>query len=72
MNKHTIIYKHTYPRLFYIILGIYSVIINWHYNQDILDAILAWIFCPIYLIYSLVTGHLAHHLWYDIPAALFN
>lgn len=71
MSNQIVIHKYTYPKIFYIIMGTYSVIINWYYNQDIIDAILAWIFWPVYLIYSLVTGHLAHHLWYDIPARLF-
>lgn len=57
--------------LVYLFLGIYAIIINWHYNHSIIDAILAWIFWPIYLIYSLVSGNLSHHQWYDIPASCF-
>ena len=57
--------------LIYLLLGIYTVMINWFYNHSIIDVILAWIFWPIYLIYSFVTGHLSHHLWYDIPASCF-
>lgn len=58
--------------ILYFLLGIYTVIINWHYNHSIVDAFFAWIFWPVYLVYSCVVGNLAHHAWYDIPAACFN
>lgn len=59
-------------KLVYFFLGIYVILINWHYNHNVICAFLAWLFWPIYLVYELVTGHLAHHAWYDIPASYFN
>ena len=64
MNRdHSIIYG---------ILGIYSILISWHYNHSILLAIIDWIFWPIYLIYELLIGHLAHDLWRTIPLSYFK
>ena len=57
--------------LLYGLLGIYTLMINWHFNHSVFDAILTWIFWPIYLIYALLTGHLSNHQWYDIPASYF-
>lgn len=58
--------------LIYFGLGLYAVMISWFYNHSIIDAIIAWMFWPIYLIYSIVVGHLAHHMWYIIPTTFFN
>lgn len=57
--------------LVYFLLGIYAVVINWHFNHSIFDVVLSYLFWPIYLIYSLLTNHLAHHQWWDIPASYF-
>ena len=55
----------------YFILGIYSLMISWHYNHSILLLIIHYIFWPIYLIYELLIGHLAHGLWKSIPQSYF-
>ena len=54
-------------KVLYFILGIYTVMINWFYNESIITALLTWIFWPIYLFYALLTGHLAHEQWKLIP-----
>lgn len=59
-------------RLLYFILGIYSVLLNWHFNESILYAILSWIFWPIYIIYSILTKHLSHGQWLEIPLSYFK
>lgn len=58
--------------ILYLILGIYAMLINWHYNHNIIYVILAWIFWPVYLIYELLTGGLAHDQWKDIPLGYFK
>ena len=58
--------------IIYGILGIYSILISWHYNHSIILAIIHWIFWPIYLIYELLIGHLAHDLWRTIPMSYFK
>jgi len=58
--------------LIYFLFGIYTVMINWFYNHSVIEAIVCWIFWPFYLIYSILVGHLSHHLWYDIPTSYFN
>lgn len=58
--------------LVYGILGIYSILISWYYNHSILLAIIDWIFWPIYLIYELLIGHLAHDMWRTIPLSYFK
>lgn len=58
--------------ILYLILGIYALLINWYYNHNILYLILAWIFWPIYLVYELLTGHLAGGAWKDIPLSYFK
>jgi hypothetical protein len=56
----------------YGILGIYAILVSWHYNHSIILVIVHYIFWPIYLIYELLIGHLAHGLWKDIPASYFR
>jgi len=56
----------------YFILGIYSVLISWYYNHSILLAIFHFIFWPIYLIYEILIGHLAHGMWKIIPQSYFD
>lgn len=57
--------------LIYLAIGIYTVMINWYYNESIICAILTWIFWPAYLIYSILSGHLAHGAWLSIPQSFF-
>jgi len=52
--------------VFYFLLSIYAVMVNWFYNHNILYAILAFLFSPFYLIYELLAGHLAHGMWLRI------
>lgn len=55
----------------YFLLGIYVIMINWHFNHSVFDAIVSYFFWPFYLIYALLIGHLDNHQWYDIPASYF-
>ncbi|MEO6070739.1 MAG: hypothetical protein ABIN57_05880 [Chitinophagaceae bacterium] len=52
--------------VFYFILSIYAVMVNWFYNHSILYAILAFLLSPFYLIYELLIGNLAHGMWLKI------
>jgi hypothetical protein len=58
--------------ILYFLLGIYAIMISWHYNHSILLLILHYIFWPIYLVYELLTGNLSHDMWKSIPASYFN
>ncbi len=58
--------------LLYLFLGIYAMLISWHYNHSIFWLIIHWIFWPIYLLYELLTGHLSHGMWKDIPLSYFK
>jgi hypothetical protein len=58
--------------ILYFLLGIYSMMISWHYNHSIFFLILHWIFWPIYLIYEILTGHLSHDMWKTIPLSYFK
>jgi hypothetical protein len=58
--------------ILYFIPGIYSIMISWFYNHSILLLILHYIFWPIYLLYELLTGHLAHGMWKSIPESYFK
>lgn len=53
--------------LIYFLLGIYALMISWHYNHSIILLIVHYIFWPIYLVYELLTGHLSGDLWRTIP-----
>jgi len=57
--------------IIYFILGIYTLMISWHYNHSILLLIIHYIFWPIYLVYELLIGHLAHGMWKSIPQSYF-
>jgi hypothetical protein len=46
--------------------------ISWYYNHSIILAIFHWIIWPVYLIYELLTGHLAHDMWRTIPMSYFK
>ena len=56
----------------YFILGIYALMVSWYYNHSILLLIICWIFWPIYLLYELLSGHLAHGMWKEIPLHYFK
>jgi hypothetical protein len=58
--------------IIYFLLGIYAVLINWHYNHNIILAIICYIFWPIYLIYAILHGDLAHGAWKTIPLSYFK
>jgi hypothetical protein len=53
-------------------LGIYSLMISWHYNHDWIILIITYIFWPVYLIYELLIGHLSHGMWKEIPLSYFK
>ncbi len=54
------------------ILGIYTLMISWHYNHSLLLLIIHYIFWPVYLVYELLIGHLSHDLWRTIPLSYFK
>ncbi len=58
--------------ILYGILGIYSLLVSWYYNHSILLLIVHYVFWPIYLLYELLTGHLAHDMWKTIPLSYFK
>jgi hypothetical protein len=58
--------------ILYLALGLYALMINWYYNHSIIMLILCYIFWPIYLLYELLTGGLAHGMWREIPLTYFK
>lgn len=56
----------------YFILGIYSILISWYYNHSILLLIIHYVFWPVYLVYEILVGNLAHDMWRIIPASYFQ
>jgi len=56
----------------YLVLGIYSLMVSWYFNHSILLLIICYIFWPIYLIYEILSGHLSHGMWKDIPLSYFK
>jgi hypothetical protein len=58
--------------IIYFILGIYTLMISWHYNHSVILLIIHYIFWPIYLIYELLIGHLSHGMWKSIPESYFK
>lgn len=58
--------------ILYFFLGIYTLMISWHYNHSVLLLILHYIFWPVYLVYELLTGHLSHDMWKHIPESYFK
>jgi hypothetical protein len=58
--------------ILYLLLGIYSMMVSWYYNHSITWLVIHWIFWPIYLIYELLTGHLSHGMWKEIPMSYFK
>lgn len=58
--------------IIYGILGIYAVLVSWYYNHSIILAIVHYIIWPVYLIWELLNGRLAHDMWRKIPQSYFN
>jgi hypothetical protein len=58
--------------ILYMVLGIYSLMVSWHYNHNVIILIITYIFWPVYLIYELLIGHLAHGMWKEIPLSYFK
>lgn len=58
--------------ILYLVLGVYSLMINWYYNHSIIDLLISYIFWPVYLIYELLVGNLAHGMWKEIPLSYFK
>ena len=58
--------------LIYLVLGIYSLMVSWYYNHNLIVLLLTYIFWPVYLIYELLIGHLSHDMWKIIPESYFK
>ncbi|MET3500444.1 MULTISPECIES: hypothetical protein [Mucilaginibacter] len=58
--------------ILYLVLGLYSLMISWYYNHSVILLIIHYIFWPVYLIYELLIGHLAHGMWKTIPLSYFK
>ena len=56
----------------YLILGIYSVLISWYFNHSIILAIICYLCWPVYLVFEILSGHLAHGAWRTIPLSYFK
>ena len=54
------------------LLGIYTLMISWHYNHNLILLIVHYIFWPVYLVYELLIGHLSHDMWRIIPESYFK
>jgi hypothetical protein len=58
--------------ILYLVLGLYTLMISWYYNHSIILLIIHYIFWPVYLIYEVLIGHLAHGMWKTIPLSYFK
>jgi len=58
--------------IIYFILGIYALMVSWYYNHSIFFLIIHYLFWPFYLLYELLTGHLSHGMWKEIPMSYFK
>lgn len=58
--------------ILYLVLGLYTLMISWYYNHNLLLLLIHYLIWPVYLIYELLIGHLAHGLWKSIPLSYFN
>jgi hypothetical protein len=58
--------------ILYLVLGLYTLMISWYYNHSVILLIIHYLFWPIYLIYELLIGHLAHGMWKTIPLSYFK
>ncbi|MEP6746452.1 MAG: hypothetical protein ABJB86_01930 [Bacteroidota bacterium] len=58
--------------IIYFLLGIYTLLISWHYNHSFFYLIIHYIFWPVYLVYEILQGHLSHDMWRTIPESYFK
>jgi hypothetical protein len=58
--------------LVYLVLGIYAMLVSWYYNHSLIMLLISWVFWPVYLMYELLIGHLAHGMWKHIPLSYFK
>jgi hypothetical protein len=58
--------------LIYFILGLYALMVSWYYNHNLIVLLITYIFWPVYLLYELLIGHLAHGMWKSIPLSYFK
>jgi hypothetical protein len=58
--------------ILYAILGLYTLMVSWYYNHNFILLIIHWVFWPVYLVYELLIGHLAHDMWKTIPQSYFK
>ncbi|WP_158994872.1 hypothetical protein [Mucilaginibacter sp. L196] len=58
--------------ILYFILGLYALMVSWYYNHNLIILLLTYIFWPVYLLYELLIGHLAHGMWKTIPLSYFK
>jgi len=58
--------------IIYGILGIYAVLVSWYYNHSIILAIFHYLIWPVYLIWEVLNGRLAHDMWKIIPQSYFK
>jgi len=58
--------------ILYAVLGLYTLMVSWYYNHSIVLLVVHWVFWPVYLVYELLVGHLAHGLWKSIPQSYFK
>jgi hypothetical protein len=58
--------------ILYLVLGLYTLMISWYYNHSVILLIIHYIFWPVYLIYELLIGNLAHGMWKTIPLSYFK
>lgn len=58
--------------ILYAVLGLYTLMVSWYYNHSIMLLVVHWVFWPVYLVYELLVGHLAHGLWKSIPQSYFK
>ena len=58
--------------ILYAVLGLYTLMVSWYYNHSIVLLVVHWVFWPVYLVYELLVGHLAHGMWKSIPQSYFK
>jgi hypothetical protein len=58
--------------ILYLVLGLYTLMISWYYNHSIILLLIHYLIWPVYLVYELLIGHLAHDLWKTIPLSYFK
>jgi len=58
--------------ILYFILGLYALMVSWYYNHSLIILLITYIFWPVYLLYELLIGHLAHGMWKTIPLSYFK